>query len=184
MAGYNGWSMSNNAVECYDNNIKPMSKWKKNDILECVGEIYGIDVYKISNKLNLAELKDTFLVYDSWHHTSNRFNKTSFYRFDDEKEIDVKFINNIISGRVKKEKAVKIETPNLYITALVKYDQWEGSRNHPKKVTYETVVNYRSNDKLIDCGSHTKRLSSLTILKSVSQKTKYAADKRVLKNKK
>lgn len=181
MAGYKGWSMSNNAVECYENNIKPMSKWKKDDILECVEETYGVDIYNVSSKLSLGELKGMFLLYDSWHHTSNRFNKTDFYRFDDEKEIDVEFINNIISSRIKKEKTVKVETPNLYLTALVKYEQWEGTRKHPKKTTYETVVHYRSNDKMVDCGSHTKRLSSLTILKSVSQKTKYAQDKKVLK---
>ena len=34
MAGYNGYSMSNNAVSAYDNGEKPLSKWRKSDILE------------------------------------------------------------------------------------------------------------------------------------------------------
>lgn len=29
MAGYNGYSMSNNAVAAYENGEKPLSKWKK-----------------------------------------------------------------------------------------------------------------------------------------------------------
>ena len=38
MAGYNGWSMSNNAVEAYANGEKPLSKWSKADILEAIEE--------------------------------------------------------------------------------------------------------------------------------------------------
>ena len=36
MAGYSGYSMSNNAVAAYENGEKPLSKWKKADILEAV----------------------------------------------------------------------------------------------------------------------------------------------------
>ena len=36
MAGYNGFSMSNNAVEAYENGEKPLSKWRKSDILETI----------------------------------------------------------------------------------------------------------------------------------------------------
>lgn len=36
MAGYFGYSMSNNAVEAYENGSKPFSKWTKADILELI----------------------------------------------------------------------------------------------------------------------------------------------------
>ena len=38
MAGYNGWSMSNNAIEAYENGEKPLSKWTKTDIFEAIEE--------------------------------------------------------------------------------------------------------------------------------------------------
>lgn len=33
MAGYSGWSMSNNAVTAYEDGEKPLSRWTKVDIL-------------------------------------------------------------------------------------------------------------------------------------------------------
>lgn len=33
MAGYSGYSMSNNAVDAYENGEKPYSKWTKQDLL-------------------------------------------------------------------------------------------------------------------------------------------------------
>ena len=36
MAGYNGWSMSNNAVMAYKDGEKPLSKWTKKDILDAI----------------------------------------------------------------------------------------------------------------------------------------------------
>lgn len=36
MAGYYGYSMSNNAVEAYKSGEKPYSKWKKADIIQAI----------------------------------------------------------------------------------------------------------------------------------------------------
>lgn len=36
MAGYNGFSMSNNAVAAYESGEKPISKWTKTDIIEAI----------------------------------------------------------------------------------------------------------------------------------------------------
>jgi hypothetical protein len=36
MAGYNGWSMSNNAVDAYENGEMPLSKWNKEAILDAI----------------------------------------------------------------------------------------------------------------------------------------------------
>ena len=38
MAGYNGWSMSNNAVAAYEDGEKPLSKWTKADIFDAIKE--------------------------------------------------------------------------------------------------------------------------------------------------
>lgn len=38
MAGYSGWSMSNNAVDAYSNGEKPLSKWTKADIFDTIEE--------------------------------------------------------------------------------------------------------------------------------------------------
>ena len=36
MAGYHGWSMSNNAILAYENDEKPLSSWTKDDILDAI----------------------------------------------------------------------------------------------------------------------------------------------------
>lgn len=46
MAGYNGYSMSNNAVAAYQNGEKPLSKWTKKEILN-----------QISNQIEQGELE-------------------------------------------------------------------------------------------------------------------------------
>lgn len=106
MAGYNGWSMSNNAVEAYSNGEKPLSKWTKADIFDTIEEQKiklkcSIDKLR---KLPVKILKDICLTYSSWHHTSNHYNKTDFYSLD--------------ADRIEK----KWECAFL---------EWSGSRKHP-----------------------------------------------------
>lgn len=189
-SGYNGWSMSNRAVEAYENGERPLSKWSKKAILEQVEFIIDDEEIKISFELaNLAKLtKDElfWLLLDlsSWHHTGKYCNETDFYRVEQTKieELTNSDIENIISRRkpkVKKEKAP--EVPNMYITALASWNQWEGTRNHLKKVSYEQVVYYRTTDKMVSTKCGNKRLSSLWIIKKVEQKTRYAKAEKVQK---
>lgn len=84
MAGYFGYSMSNNAVEAYENGSKPFSKWTKADIFELIEDENlelncSIDKLK---KVPVKILKEICLKYSSWHHTSNHYNKTDFYSID------------------------------------------------------------------------------------------------------
>ena len=86
MAGYHGWSMSNNAVQAYEDGEKPLSKWTKKtlvyelaDALEAEPE----EVEKVLKPYALKEVKDKCLVYSGWHHTSSHYNRTSFYALDD-----------------------------------------------------------------------------------------------------
>ena len=39
MAGYNGWSMSNNAVQAYEDGEKPLSKWTKKTLVYALQQI-------------------------------------------------------------------------------------------------------------------------------------------------
>ncbi len=71
--GYNGYSMSNNAIAAYANGIKPISKWNAQDAKE-FGEIIGV-------KVKLKDLKEFLLAYGEkgYHHTSSYYNETKFY---------------------------------------------------------------------------------------------------------
>lgn len=61
MAGYNGYSMSNNAVAAYDSGLVPFSKLPAQ-----------------IKKIGVANLKQ-FIKPSEWHHTSARYNCTYFY---------------------------------------------------------------------------------------------------------
>ena len=78
MAGYDGYSMSNNARGAYANGERPLSKWTKKDIIATI----GADVINRNPELkalNLKELRAIFLTQDGWHHTSKFYNETDFY---------------------------------------------------------------------------------------------------------
>lgn len=88
MAGYDGYSMSNNARYAYGNGEKPLSKWTKKDIIAIVGQDV-IDRNPQLKALKLKELRAIFLTQDGWHHTSKFYNETNFYAcrtLDDIKE--------------------------------------------------------------------------------------------------
>lgn len=88
MAGYKGYSMSNNAVEAYAEGEKPLSKWTKKAILEEARE-EGLseEVIKSLSSYPLYELRMISLRKSSWHHTSKMFNETDFYRLRDVEDL-------------------------------------------------------------------------------------------------
>jgi hypothetical protein len=137
MAGYNGYSMSNNAVSAYEDGEKPLSKWTKFSIIETIenAEI-SIPEEKMQTLKNLkvAQLK-TLLYNSSWHHTSNHYNKTEFYAIDFDKinKMSIDELKNIIV--IKATKEAKEEPTKT--TRKVSYVVWEGNyRNYKKPVTY------------------------------------------------
>ena len=69
--------MSNNAVAAYEDGKKPLSKWSKSKILDslCVSE----EEKKKLKKYCLDTLRQYFLRYSEWHHTSSHYNCTDFY---------------------------------------------------------------------------------------------------------
>lgn len=141
MAGYYGWSMSNNAVTAYDDGEKPLSKWTRADILDAIEE-QGItlkcSVEKL-RKIPVKVLRKACLTYSSWHHTSSHYNKTYFY------SLDVGKVTNLTDERIdklhsdyKKEEKDKPSEEKWECAFL----EWSGTRNHPKakEVVEEGIV--------------------------------------------
>ena len=111
MSGYSGYSMSNNAIDAYENGEKPLSKWTKKEILNAVNEINpNIDL----SKLNLKILKSKLLEKTSWHHTSKKYNKTDFYYINDEvKEWTQKDVDFLINEKQKENQLNARITQNI-----------------------------------------------------------------------
>ncbi len=132
MAGYNGWSMSNNAVDAYENGETPLSKWRKSDILEAIEESeieLKCSIEKL-RKLPVKILKEVCLRYSSWHHTSNHYNETDFYSLDEERIenlTDTKIDELLIDYEVNKKEEVKL-TEEKWKCAFL---EWGGTRKHP-----------------------------------------------------
>ena len=64
MAGYDNYSMSNNAVAAYETDEKPKSKWTKKEIIEELrdqSEYLNVDL-KALEKLPISTLRDIALV--------------------------------------------------------------------------------------------------------------------------
>lgn len=130
-SGYINYSMSVRAANRYDENIKPLSKWTKTEIIEILesydfqGKDFTINDLK---KIPAPVLKNLFLIYDSWHHTSSYYNQTSFYSFDDEifDALTKEEINATIKRFKEEKKKVTEETWKC------EYLVWSGTRKHPK----------------------------------------------------
>lgn len=147
MAGYRGYSMSNNAVAAYANGEKPLSKWTKKEILEevelCMIRHNCKFSFETMKKMPLGLMKDKLLVYSSWHHTSSHYNETNFYVFDEDyaarltdKEIlEMIKENKEISKKVNK----KIETEEKWQCSFL---EWSGSIKHPKatRIVEEGII--------------------------------------------
>jgi len=67
MAGYSGYSMSNNAVQAYEEGLKPKAAMVKH---------YDNFTSKLFNELEEQEL----VWVEEWHHTSKKYNRTNFYK--------------------------------------------------------------------------------------------------------
>ena len=117
MAGYDGFSMSNNAVDAYNRGLVPAYKT-------------GVP----------PELLDLYVGADEWHHTSSRYNATNFYNArrvrvtfgleapqDDE---EAEWVNPLaIEALAGARKEKKIE---MFENCRVKWLEWSGTRAHPR----------------------------------------------------
>ena len=145
MAGYNKYSMSNNAILAYKNGEKPLSKWTKTTIVEAIEQLINnneldlqCDIKKL-RKLPIQILKAECLYYSSWHHTSNHYNKTNFY------SIDVDNISLLTDEKIEQLiNDYKTDTNPEPFEEKWKcsFLEWSGTRKHPKStvVIEEGVV--------------------------------------------
>lgn len=145
MAGYNGFSMSNNAVAAYESGEKPLSKWTKTDILDAIEKAIREEELTLNcslkslKKLPAKVLKEICLYKSSWHHTSNHYNKTDFY------SLDIYAIAELTDERIdelmqaSKDANKESQTEERWKCAFL---EWSGSRKHPKatEVIEEGVV--------------------------------------------
>jgi len=172
--GYIGQSMSARAVEAYKNGEKPFSVWTKSEILEEVGK-----ACPLAQKLTSEELKSAFLEISSWHHTGKFANKTYFYSIKDESTYPTEQeLKNIIDSRTPRTAKGK-EQPKFY-ASYVSYTVWVGTKKHLKSELKHCIIHYMGGEKMVKTPDGNKRLSSLTELAIVSQKTKFASDKAVM----
>ena len=131
MAGYKGYSMSNNAVNAYENGEKPFSKWTKADIVREIrnSELeFDFAIEKIK-KVPVKVLRSRCLTKTSWHHTSSYYNTTDFY------SVDLDFLMEIDNEQIDEW----IEIHNKNKNEEIKEEKWEceflewsGTRKHPK----------------------------------------------------
>lgn len=163
MAGYNGYSMSNNAVHAYDNGEKPLSKWTKAALLAQCG-----DKAEMLSALTVGELRDLLLTRTAWHHTSEYFNRTDFFMVDEDivTELTEDRVTAIIAARQPRHREAKPAAHN--ITAEIKYTVWEGRyRNYRRPVEYTETVTYSSDAKMVETEHGTKRLSGVEIIRII-----------------
>lgn len=148
MAGYNGYSMSNNAVTAYENGEKPFSKWSKADILEEIKEDIDFEKYNFK-KISSFILKNYFLQKSSWHHTSSYYNCTNFYRINYNRvnSFDINNYNELVDlTNNEKRSNKKDKKTDEHFIAIIKYIEWEGTRKYPKAVEREEFA-YCVNNK-------------------------------------
>lgn len=132
MAGYNRFSMSNNAVAAYEDGEKPLSKWTKTDIFDAINERevkLKCSIEKLK-KLPVKVLKEICLTYSSWHHTSNHYNKTDFY------SLDIDRIENLTDDKIEEllldyKANKKVESKPSEEKWKCAFLEWSGSRKHP-----------------------------------------------------
>ena len=151
MAGYNGYSMSNNAVAAYANGERPLSKWTKAEILK---ELSTMDYHSdLIGQLTAAELKALFLKRTSWHHTSSHFNRTDFYSITDD-------VNDVMIQWMIDQRTPKEPNGEKLTKALVHYLTWEGTRKHPKAVEHTSYAILNDSWAFLPDGTKKKRTAN------------------------
>ena len=168
MAGYNGYSMSNNAVSAYENGEKPKSKWTKTDMVDV---ICSISSFKPSDFKSIKKdvIANTLLKRSSWHHTSSRFNATDFYSIDEDKVeiIEKEGLGRMIEDSSKPKKKVE---PDPIRYCYVHYLEWSGSRKRPKS---KDVEEYGTINKTTFTSVSGVKKRSFDVLKEFRSKEEY-----------
>jgi hypothetical protein len=113
MAGYSGYSKSNNAIRAEDQGKLTLTQFKK--------------TYKLETQTIEAFFKPC-----EWHHTSSFYNETNYYDPEEIKETFAEFgdaIEKYNADILSKNKQVE-----TYENCEVHYIEWVGSRNYSKAI--------------------------------------------------
>lgn len=126
-SGYHGYAMSNRALEAYSDGEKPLSKWTKTEIISAISELDPIKA-ELLKKVKLSILKERALAYSSWHHTSERFNKTKFYSVNEDyiDSLTEEDIAELTLTKNEEQKEAKTYKGDIYFL------EWYGTRKHPQ----------------------------------------------------
>lgn len=132
MAGYSGYSMSNNAIKAYDEGKLPLSKITRKTL----------DKFNISISVEMFKWicqHKRIICPCEWHHTSKHYNETNFYDLVEAAKI-LKGINlSVIEKEYRAWKAAQKpkEKDNIVYCASVSYQLLKGLNKKRKYVTYE-----------------------------------------------
>ena len=133
MAGYHNHSMSNNAIAAYAHGEKPLSKWRKRDILETAAEYMAEQgdtsaAQKLAwlRSMPLALLKIRALRRSSWHHTSKHYNETDFYSLNEY------FLDEMTEEDTQSDSAPEPPAQPTRRQGSIFFLEWGGTRKHPK----------------------------------------------------
>ena len=159
--GYVGSSMSVNARDAYDSDEKPRSKWTKQEIVDEIKRLTGVD----ASKLTADELRGMCLKFAGWHHTGKYFNRTDFYSLDIPEELTQEEVDSIIAAREPRKREPKPKQRTM--SAIVRFIEWAGTRNHPKRIEHQEVVHYKDDDKMVQTSVGNKRMTSLDFVAEV-----------------
>jgi hypothetical protein len=110
MAGYSGFSKSNNAVYAEENDRFPATK---------LGKILGISPAAIKAVLTPCE----------WHHTSKHYNKTNYYDLEEANEK----IDQLKAWKPEKK------DEQVFEGCTVCWIEWSGTRNYPRKIEHKII---------------------------------------------
>lgn len=164
MSGYNGYSMSNNAVSAYNNGLMPRSKWTKAAIIAAYVDL-GADPDLIAalRKAPAAAVKDACLYKAEWHHTSSWYNCTDFYAVDEDATIER---ITTYSAAHAAEKAAKPEAPALEVWEI-KYLVWSGTRKHPRATEHTAVCEIRGSWAITPDGKKSTKANGFRLVRRV-----------------
>lgn len=158
MAGYSGYSMSNNAVDAYECGKRPLSKWTKASILEMLAENNGEEFAEAAKPYKAKLLKEALLVTHEWHHTSSRYNRTNFYEVKSYGEVSEMLAD--IERELEYQQAeasAAADEPPAPERWHVKYGVWSGTRKHPKLDWVEADGAVESNRTWFVCDDGTRK---------------------------
>lgn len=124
MAGYDGWSMSNNARDAYDDGRVPLTGITRE----------WLDANGIGLPVEHARwLARTHVGPSEWHHSSKMYNKTNFYDADQIREHIQEHGDHADQFRARDA----LSTPP--VPAVASWTEWTGTGRNKRKVEHRDV---------------------------------------------